>query len=356
MAEISYPFNADNATTGAAKAVSESQWQNMAHMWGGDRVDYALGFGSESTLSLPFPYKVINNTTVQIGAGKAWCGGFYYELTAPMNVTVTANAATTGRIDLVVIRVDMAKPAVNLAVRKGVNGATPIAPRPVRQAGGVWELPIYEVTVPANNGTIALASRAPYPTPPSVGFPWNASPSADLMPAGTISYDMDNNQDGIRTERYTDRTGVVATRSMGPMSSYTPSLLLDSNLPTLGITYTGRWRWIAPNTVSFNLYIHNARNDMSSDNGVAYGIRLPVPASTTIRQVFNGVLNNAANMGGYPTFTTLTGFSGSGAASSYFSVYLPSPTNPAGGLDNFRTFPSRSSIYFSGTYEANIFE
>ncbi|WP_157875616.1 MULTISPECIES: hypothetical protein [unclassified Streptomyces] len=356
MAEKSYPFSADNVTTGASKAVSELDWQSMAIMWGGDRVDYELGYGSQTASALPFHATVNNVTSVRVRAGKAWVGGFKYENTSNLDLAVAANSANTGRVDLVVIRADMSKPAVNLAVRQGVNAATPVAPAPVRVAGGIWEMPLWEISVPANGGTITLSSRSPYTLPPSVAFPWNASQSAALMPPGTFSYDVDSNQDGIRAERFNDKNGVIISRHMGPNITYTPALLNDSNLPSTGITYVGRWRWIAPGTVSFRCQIYNNNVDMSADTGKTYGIRLPVPASSTARQVLSGILQNAAGSAGYPTFTTLTGFTGGSGDHSFFTVYFPSNVAAANGLDNFHNFPSKSTIYFSGVYETNTFD
>ena len=356
MAEISYPFNADNATTGAAKAVSETRWQSMAHMWGGDRVDFILPAGATSYASMPFTMKVNNVTSIQVGVGKAWVGGFYYELTSAMNLTIAANTSTTGRLDLIVVRLDMAKPSVNLAVRKGTNAATPLLPQPVRQPGGVWELPLAQVTVPANGGALSIGVRQPFNMPPNVAFPWNAPEAMALTPPTTFGYDVDSNTNGHQNEYYNGRTGPIITRTMDGTSTFTPALINDSNLPSTNITYKGQWRWIAPGTVSFSLSVHSSNPTMSTDNQVAYGIRLPVPASTSIRQVFNGTLNNPFLTGGYPSFTSLTGFTGSGVASSYFSIYLPSPGASTEGLDNFRMFPNGSTIYFSGTYEANTFD
>jgi hypothetical protein len=144
---------------------------------------------------------------------------------------------------------------------------------------------------------------------------------------------------------------------MDECHTFTPALMNDSNLPGTGITYKGQWRWVAPGTVYFHCSVYNAAvGDMSSDNGVAYGIRLPVPAASQARQVFSGILNNPSGYTAYPTFTSLTGWSGTGAASSYFSVYLPSPSSTKGGLDNLRVFPSKATVTFSGTYEANTFD
>ncbi|MFI8815717.1 MULTISPECIES: hypothetical protein [unclassified Streptomyces] len=356
MAEISYPFNADNSTTGAAKAVSETQWHSMAHMWGGDRVDFMLGPQMYTSLDLPFSLKVINNTTVQINPGRAWVGGFYYELTTPQNVLIDSNTTPQGRIDLVVIRLDMAKPAVNLAVHKGINGATPVAPQPFRQSDGFWEIPIWEVSVPANAGTLAPASRHPFNMPPAVSFSWNAAPSSNLTPMGTFTYDLDSDGTGPQQEYFKSRDGLIRTRTLGKTYSYTPAVLNDKGWGAVpGSTSTGNWRWIAPNTIHFSLTIANGVTHSQTDSGVAYGIRLPIPANPTHRQVFNGILNNPSSRDStYPPFTTLAGFCSAGASPDFFTVYIPSPTSPASGLNNFRFFPAQATVHFSGTYEANM--
>ncbi|MFE8916884.1 hypothetical protein [Streptomyces globisporus] len=358
MAEKSYPFSADNPTTGASKAVSELEWQNMANMWGGDRVDYQLGWASQTSANLPFYATVNNVTSVRVRAGRAWTGGFFYENTSNKDLDVAANSSNTGRIDLIVVRANMASPSVNLAVRQGVNAATPVPPQPVRVPGGIWEMPLWEISVPANGGTITLSSRAPYNLPPPVAFPWNSDTSAALMPPGTFSYDVDSNSNGGRYERFNDKSGPIISRTLGGTLPYTPALLNDSNLPSLGITYTGQYRWIAPGTVSFRCTIYNDMTlNHEANAGFPYGIRLPVPASTSIRQVFgNGILQNAAANGGMPTFTTLTGLAGTGSNSSFFTIYLPSPTAPQNGLDNFRVFPGKATVYFTGVYETNTFD
>ncbi|MFF9649688.1 hypothetical protein [Streptomyces sp. NPDC014622] len=352
MAEISYPFNADNATTGAAKAVSETQWQAMAHLWGGDRVDYRLST-TETTTSIPFSASVVNVTTVQVKPGKAWVGGFYYELTAAKNVTIAANTANSGRKDLVVIRADMAVPSVTLAVRKGVNAATPVVPQPVRQAGGVWELPLCEIEVPANGAPIILALRTPFDLPAPSAFPWNARESVPLTPPNSFGYDLDSNGGDSQTEYFNGRDGMVISRTLGPPMTYTPAITTTGVL-----NKTGRWKWIAPNTVWFTARIENPTNaDVKNPSGIstAIGITLPVPASGEIGQIFPGHLdNNALTAAGLPNFVDLTAKVNKGGSTSTAYLYYPNPSNLAQGLDFLVAFPRKSFITVSGVYEASV--
>lgn len=355
MAEISYPFNATNATTGATNVVSETQWQAMAHMWGGDRVDFQLTAASYSAATLPFRSTTVNVTTVQIAPGKAWVGGFYYNLTSALNVTIEANSTTSDRLDLIVIRADMSKPSVNLAVSKGVPAATPVAPQPVRQEGGIWELPLYEVRAPANGGTLVIASRAPYNAPPMVTYPFNAPDSLALLPVGSFGMDLDNNVNGVQTEMFRGRDGNISTRDLGKSRSYTPNLLY-SNAPLQGQTLTrvGRNRWIAPNTMFYSMSITNPNQvDYTSDSGLAF--TLPVNANGVTGQVFSGHLVNDDGRGGIPRYVLLNGRVAPGAATGTVRIYLPNTSSVANGMSSLAVFPGRSTITFSGVYEADLF-
>ncbi|WP_145500866.1 hypothetical protein [Streptomyces sp. CFMR 7] len=224
MAEISYPFNAANPDSGATNIVSETQWQAMAKIWGGDRIDHRLT-GQATAAVLPFGGRVVNVNTVEVKPGKAWVGGFYYELTETKTLPVAANTANTGRIDLVVIRADMSKPSVNLAIRKGVNGSTPVEPAAVRQAGGIWEMPLYSLSVPANGGLPVLQSRGGYDMPPPVGFPWYALESAAALPKNTFSYDLDSNGPEEITELFNYSDKPRTARQLGPTRKYVPNLV-----------------------------------------------------------------------------------------------------------------------------------
>ncbi|MEU4920263.1 hypothetical protein AB0G29_12990 [Streptomyces parvus] len=357
MAEISYPFNAANTTTGATNLVSETQWQSMARMWGGDRIDRSLS-GQASAASLPFTGRVVNVSTVQISPGKAWVGGFYYELTSALNLTVAANSANTPRKDLVVIRADMSKPAVNLAIRKGVNAATALEPAPVRQTGGIWEMPLYEITLPANGGLPTLASRGPYNIPDPVAFPWNASPSAALLPKNTFAYDMDSNGPEEVAEYFNYSDKPRTTRQLGPTRKYTPSLV---NVPTLqqGIAdRKGRYRWIAPNTMWFSVRVSTPIEIKHVAASWYVGISLPTSAFAATGQTFHGMIQNTSPRqpaSGMPNYIPITGWVPVGKPTTSCILLYPNPNNLSSGLDGLPKIPGSASLVISGVYEAADF-
>ncbi|MGW1231423.1 hypothetical protein [Streptomyces californicus] len=358
MAEISYPFTTDNATTGATKAVSEAQWQNMAHLWGWDRVDRTIA-GQTSSANLPFSTNVVNAGTVQVGPGKATVGGFYYELTSALNLAISTNTADTPRKDLIVIRVDMAKPAVNLAVRKGINAATPLAPNPVRQVGGVWEMPLCEVSIPAGGGLPALSSRAPYAIPDPVAYPWNAEASASLLPANTFAYDMDCNGPEQIDEYFTYLDKPRITRGLGPTRKYTPSLVNVTALQQPLADREGRFRWIGPSTIWFSMRIFARTIDIKRlDSSWYLGVSLPYPASAAVGQTFHGMVQNTSPRGpasDMPNYFQLTGWTPVGKATTTLILLYPNHKTPAAGLDGLPMLPSGASLVISGVYEAADF-
>ncbi|QUI30688.1 hypothetical protein H9W91_07315 [Streptomyces alfalfae] len=353
MAEISYPFAQSN-DSGGTEMVSQVQWQAMAGMWGGDRVDFTLTSESYSAGTLPFGFKVINGRSVEVSPGKAWVGGFYYQLTASTTVDIEPNPTDKARKDTIVLRADMPKGSVNLAAVKGQPSASPIAPQPQRSAGQQWEMVLYEVTVPAKNGAIALNWRGPYKMPPAVTLPWNVLPAADFLPVGTLMYDMDNNGGDTQYEAFKGRDGYVVTRHFGKSRTYTPSLVNAASAPS-GVTRTGRWRWIAPNTVYFSVNITNTTKKPVNNSGSstsAIGFTLPQTANGATGQVFTGLLRNPDYNSKLPNFMDIQGYCFKGNGQSHVTMYLPNTGSLKEGLDTFRVIPANSELIFSGIYES----
>lgn len=353
MAELSYPFNAANAN-GGSQIVSETEWQAMAKLWGGDRVDFNLTSTSYDNFALPFYATVVNGRTVQINPGKAWVGGFYYTLTSQGSVTIPSNATTHPRKDLIVLRADMSKSAVNLAVLTGTPAATPKPPTPRRQPGGIWEMPLYEVTAAANNASVSLSLRAPFHVPDRVAYPWNMDLAAPLLTRGSFVYDMDNNGGDSQKEGYVGRDGYVVTRHLGNARTYTPSLV-NCGEPA---TKVGRWRWIAPNTVYFSVYMNNtSSSDLKAPSGEwIIGVTLPTSVSPYTGQVINGHIDNNGSGAStvLPNFVEVIGKTSRGTSSSTLWLYVPNPSySTKSGLDGLRVIPRRSHLTISGTYEAN---
>ncbi|GGW89492.1 hypothetical protein [Streptomyces noursei] len=356
MAEISYPF-AEANDTGGSQMVSQVQWQAMAGMWGGDRVDFALTSESYSGASLPFSSRVINGRTVEIQPGRAWVGGFYYQLTAAATVTIEANPTDKARKDTIVLRADVVKGSVNLAAVKGQPSASPIAPQPQRNPGQVWEMVLYEVDVPPKDGAITPSGQAPFKMPPPVSTPWNTRSASTFQQVGTFLYDLDNNGGDTQYEAFVGRDGYVVTRHFGKSRPYTPSLVNARSVPSSGVTLAGRWRWVAPGVVYFSVNISNATSKPIENTGgsAALGFKLPQTADGSTGQVFTGLLQNLDYNSNMPNFMDVQGYCFKGNGAQHVTMFVPNLSSLKEGLDTLRVIPAKSEIIFSGMYEARVF-
>ncbi|MFF8629690.1 hypothetical protein [Streptomyces werraensis] len=351
MAEISYPFTSDSAG-GGQQMMSQLQWQYMARQFGQDRVDYRLPDTSLSQEDLPFDLDKVSNYVYTVNPGRALVGGFFYQLTADMNVTLTANTGTTGRIDLIVLRADFSKGAVNLAVKTGQPSATPVVPSLTRTYGGVWEMALHQVTVPANGGTTVSSNVSPYDTGETVSVPWNAPLAGALQQSGTFLLDMDNNVNDVQTEYFKGRDGFFQTRHLGKRLSYTPAPVNGNR--SLGTeNRMGHWRRVGPGLVYFS-----ARLETYEDQGIGLssgagwlGITLPKPASKNSKQVLTGLIQNSYMNGDYPNIMHILGYTIENTSNLVLTT--PNPNNLAEGLDGLRQFPANSIFSISGIYETN---
>lgn len=350
MAEISYPFNTDSAG-GGSKLVSQVQWQVIAKMWGGDRVDFTLTNTSYSASGLPFAASVVNGRQVQVQPGNAWVGGFYYSLTASKTVDIAANTTSMTRLDLVVIRVDMTAGSANLAVLQGSPSANPAAPALRRQPGGIWEMALYVAVAGPNNTAVTVSSRMPFNQPEAVNVPWNAESTLDYLPHGTFLVDMDSNGESAQHEWYKGRDGLVHSRTLGKSFTYTPGLVDCTYGTTSPATRTGRWRWIAPNVYHFSVRIDNpgsVSGQVTSGNW-RVGFTLPFSANTHGSQVCHGMVSNPKEGLIYPNYYSVTGIT-SGSA---MYLHTPGTSGTSQGLDGLRGYPTGSTFYMSGIIEAN---
>ncbi|MDQ8703304.1 hypothetical protein RCO28_12510 [Streptomyces sp. LHD-70] len=352
MAEKSFPFGEANAS-GGQTAVSQLDWQDMAKLWGGDRVDFKLTNYSYQGGALPFSARVVNARTIEIKPGSAWVGGFYYQLDSILTLDIESNPTENPRRDTIVVRVDLAKGSANLAAVKGQPSKAPIAPRPQRIAGRTWEMVLIEVLVPAKDGALVLTGVAPYDMPASVSSPWNTRQTADYHPMGTFSYDLDSNGTDTQYEAFNGRDGYMVTRHLGKARSYTPKLVNTGKLPS-GVQYRGLWRWIAPNSVWFSIDINNTSNtDIKQSGSGPISFTLPQNPSSDIGHAFSGYMLNSGYDAGLPNFVSLTGMSWSGNKTNVAKILYPSPKKLHEGLDYLLVFPRKSSIVLTGVYEAN---
>lgn len=86
--------------------------------------------------------------TVRVNTGKAFIGGYYFEVHTGLETLAIAGAhATLPRIDRVVVRRDLAGRTAILAVLTGTPADPPTAPALTQVAAGVWEISLASVAV-----------------------------------------------------------------------------------------------------------------------------------------------------------------------------------------------------------------
>ena len=79
--------------------------------------------------------------SVRVNTGKAFIGGYYFEVhTGQETLAIAAAHATLARIDRVVVRRDLAGRTAVLAVLTGTPAEPPTAPALTQVAAGVWEI------------------------------------------------------------------------------------------------------------------------------------------------------------------------------------------------------------------------
>ncbi|MGW0087854.1 hypothetical protein ACWDWS_02425 [Streptomyces sp. NPDC003328] len=351
MPELSFPYDANNET-GGSQVVSQTQWQQMANTWTTDHIDFSLSANTYASPDLPLNAS-INGRNVTMQPGSAWVGGFYYQLTGTKTLTIADNNTNQGRIDMIVLRADMAKSSVNLAVVQGTPASTPAEPKMTRQLGGIWEMPLHAATVPANNGTVVLNRRSPFAPPKYITAPFNASQTNNAMPRYGFVFDANSTGGGSQAEGFSGRDGYVTTRHFGKSITYTPNSLYTEAVPAAN--RRGRWRWIAPNVFWFEITIVNDFEtgiNLTGSNTVA-AVSLPMAANLRGFQACQGVLRNPDRNGGRPNLMDITAVTQVGSTVLY--LYSPNYSNLAEGLDGLRGYPANSQMYVSGVVEAAVF-
>ena len=143
MAQTSWPFESADTT--------EGQFSQLFR-----RLQTSGVSGSPSTTDL----KVVGDSTgmqVKVAAGFAIVRGHAYYNSAEVTMTIGA-AASTPRIDLIVLKLDPTANSIVLAVKAGTASATPAAPTLTQTDEGVWEMPIGQVAVGASVTTISAGN------------------------------------------------------------------------------------------------------------------------------------------------------------------------------------------------------
>ncbi|MGW0930706.1 hypothetical protein [Streptomyces sp. NPDC002644] len=350
MAEISYPFAEDSAS-GGTKIVSQVQWQNMAHMFSGDFIDFALTQRTYESSAMPFWTTATAANTVTVRPGKAFVGGFYYELTSNKAVVLPTNNTNLPRRDAIVVRADLATGSAIVTYSQGQPATNPLPPAAVKTPGSQWEMILYTVLVGANNGGITVEDRRVFPMPPPATMAWNVQASTELLPYGTLTLDMDVNATGGQSIAFHGHDGFMTMGTLGKRRPWTPDVdTVINKPPTSG--RTGWYRWIAPGTVSFSIDITvGAKACTATSDTSAIAFTLPFAANPATRQVFAGVLDNPKEGSNLPNLVHVSARTLENA-SNRVALWYPGPSNSVNGLNGLKVLPAYSTLNISGVYEA----
>jgi hypothetical protein len=148
MTETSFPFDA-----GPGADVTESQWREMAKYWRGSGV-------LSGVLNSLQVYGDSSGMQVKLKTGEAWIQGFKYKNDAELILAIPAAHASYGRLDRVVLRLDVANNTLTAAVLQGTPSGSPALPALTQNATGTWEVALATITVDATVTTIAAGKVA----------------------------------------------------------------------------------------------------------------------------------------------------------------------------------------------------
>jgi hypothetical protein len=274
MTQTTYPTGSVPATV--------NRWARMARMFASTGI---VGASAQNAYGA-----TVSGLTLTIGRGttgvaEAWVRAFFHVHDAAdwvLNVPANGNA-TQARVDRVVLRWDPAREDVQLTHLIGTPAASPTAPPLVQDDGGVWDLPLWRFTVPANNGA------------PLTGL---VDDRVFVAPGGANEMDADE-----RLSRWLPaRPGVAALVATGgaPRAvsrlTYIPELRLFIACATTGRIYTSpdgdTWtERILPNTGTVNAVVwvpsmgqlfavQAGSNAATSPDGITWTARTTPPPAT----------------------------------------------------------------------------
>ncbi|MCX5144627.1 hypothetical protein [Streptomyces sp. NBC_00338] len=143
MAEFSAPFDGSPIAT-------QSQWSRMARRWGID------GVHADDPASTTLKVTGNGSGNVSLATGEAFVNGFYYKNDAARTIAVTANAGSSARIDMVVLRASMSAKTVTAQYKTGGTSAPTLA----TDEAGIYEMPLAQCTVAAGSSVVTAVNVA----------------------------------------------------------------------------------------------------------------------------------------------------------------------------------------------------
>ncbi|MFE7113946.1 hypothetical protein ACFU99_00755 [Streptomyces sp. NPDC057654] len=342
MTETSWPFD-----SGDGQKVDAQRWQTLTAPAAPSGV---IGRWGDAALSVSV--STAQTAAVDVAPGRALVRGFAYQADQAVTLPLSRQTEAQPRIDLVVIEVDMANSRASAKVLKGQPAVAPQPPGVRQIDGGIWQLPLAQVTV--KRGTTVVESIRDVRTlfdagrPPAVNdvdIPSNPVP-------GDMAYYRSRNTGAEELHMYAAQGGWSIVSAIGKMRTYTPRLNWNGGR----YSAVGHYQWISSNTMWFTANITNTSNVTWGGDGKALDISLPTKSRGGIWQMMTASLyNNDAGVTPYegmPNYLVGSAFIHGG---STCQPVLQSYRSLIAGGDWWTRFPKGSTMVVTGVYEADYY-
>ena len=122
-----------------------------------DFADYFASFIGTGVFASPTSSLQVvsnDNMTISVSSGKAWINGYYYNNTESLTLPLELSNGVLGRIDRIVIRLDLIARDIKAYVLTGTPSSSPVAPELTRSEE-VYELGLADITV--GKGVLAVS-------------------------------------------------------------------------------------------------------------------------------------------------------------------------------------------------------
>lgn len=336
MAQSSWPF--ENIDT------SETQYSQLFRNLGEGPV---AGHGFELE-----PYADSTGMNVKVKSGQALVRGHYYDSTGTETITIPAADSTNPRIDRVVLRLDPTANSILLHLIQGTPNVSPSAPALTQTDGAIYDLPIAQVYVAANDTIIQSADVTDERT---IFSPWTGSvtiPDVSGLSAALggkqdvvsgVSSTEIGYLDGVTSAIQTQLNGKqnivsgVSDTEIGYLDGVTSAIQtqIDSKAPSTSPTFTGTV--VLPSTTSIG---DVSSTEISYLDGVTSAIQTQLngkaPLTQPIEAKTTAYTLTAADKGDLIT------------CSGTFTITAPSATFAAGDRVDFINI-SNGTITFAGS-------
>ncbi len=232
---------------------------------------------------------------VVVAAGEALIRGFLYQNTAPKTIAVVANSSGSARIDTVVVRLDVAANTCIAQIHAGTPGAG--VPALTQVDGGVWEFPLYDITVANGAGSPTLTTNR---------IEYSRWPASTIVIDAAITTDAELNA-AISAEVTARNAAINSAVSSEASTRSTTDTALQNNINGEATT-----RATADN--------NEASTRATADNNLQSNIN----GANTARSNADGSLNARVDREGISAAGLISGGGGGTAGRGYSSVSHPS--------------------------------